>query len=951
MLMRSEGNEAVVDCDDPMTVIACTTDTAACPAACREADDTPVVVKAGDLAVSAKAAEGRRAIVSKSGAVSDLDTLTFRASEKVTISKVVLERYGYSSANDVDAIWLEDEDGNVIADEKSLSKDKVTLSIKKDYRDTDGTLRATVVARLTGENVGGTIGFKVVDVDSSAKNLNLDDYTPYTYDMVKYEGATVTVNVKWTAKDYNYTEWESYEIARLQVKAHDAIIYVKGFTLTNASGLELGEYLDKLTVKVDGKDVEGLKYSVNKDDQLVVSFDEMTIEMNKSALFVISASLEGLDEYNKAVAYYLDKESDINAVEKKTGARLTVDGTALDKDEAIAHAFKWGKIRLTNNKLGNLDGAQGAEGLLVAEWDITISEPISKLSFDVTSSNTGVAALRMFVNGEEYEAKKNGTTFSFSKVEIEKSGKIQFKIDIEDNDSVTGDITLTKNFGKEAFANAIYDNSREDVLSGDVSGVISFSKVTIQPANATFKNKITKAVEFMEDETTNDVVVFDGTYTAKKADITLNKFYMVAGATNFPASVTVTYDLYINDELVASTDAYGSADAYEMFSEDVKVKAGESVNVVVKATAEVYDTAEADRKAYSGFKVGLWGVDEFDKDVKEKEAKLVDMKIVSEGSVNLSAGSVAKTVLYKATKNRNLAQFTIKPSDGASSVEINKISFAMTQSGEQITTDDISVMFGDVDLEADNDESTTFEYSDLKLTLTSAKTVTVTLNEEKVGTYAISGVTVNGKKLSKEYVTRFEDAVVSVASQTKLGGGSTKVVFDLEKDDDVEVHNLVIKAGSITATLADVDDGSFVELINSGSSDVLIDEISYDVTSSDYVAGTPATCDSPYVLNTAEDACEASASALTAAFHEGAATDDPDTADVDETKPTCDSPYVLNTAEDACEASASALTAAFHEGAAASGGTSRPVQIKKADFNDFFLVDGTYARAYGNNNN
>ncbi|MBO7095175.1 hypothetical protein J6V86_03230 [bacterium] len=80
------------------------------------------------------------------------------------------------------------------------------MSIKKDYRDTDGTLRATVVAKLTGNNVGGTIGFKVVDVDSSAKNLNLDDYTPYTYDMVTYNGSSVTVNIKGTKKDYNYEE-------------------------------------------------------------------------------------------------------------------------------------------------------------------------------------------------------------------------------------------------------------------------------------------------------------------------------------------------------------------------------------------------------------------------------------------------------------------------------------------------------------------------------------------------------------------------------------------------------------------------------------------------------------------------------------------------------------------------------------------------------------------------
>ena len=214
------------------------------------------------------------------------------------------------------------------------------MSIKKDYRTVDGTYTATVVARLTGNNVGGTVGFKVVDADSTAKNLNLDNYTPYTYEMVSYSGNYVTVDLKGTQdKNYNYVEDESYEIARLKVTAGSAIIYVRGFTLTNGSGLDMADFLDKLTVKVDGEEVDGLKYSINKDDQLVVSFDELTIDMNKSKLFVISASLADFDDYGEAVAYYLAAEADFNAAEKKTGARLEVRGN-YGEAYAVRHAFK-----------------------------------------------------------------------------------------------------------------------------------------------------------------------------------------------------------------------------------------------------------------------------------------------------------------------------------------------------------------------------------------------------------------------------------------------------------------------------------------------------------------------------------------------------------------------------------------------------------------------------------
>ena len=836
MLMRSEGNDAVVDCEDPMTVIACTTDTDACPAKCRESDE-PTIVKAGDLAVSAKAAEGRKVRVP---GVSDLDTLTFKASEKVTISKVVLERYGYSDSDLVDEVRLEDEDGNVIADGKGLSKDKATLSIKKDYRDTDGTLRATVVVRTTGDKVGGTLGFKVVDVDSSAKNLNLDDYTPYTYDTVQYSGADVTVTLRGTSKDYNYEEGESYEIARLKVQAGKSSIAVRGFTLTNTGTIDMADYLDKLTVKVDNEDVAGLKYSVNKDEQLVISFDEMTIDMNKSALFVISASLEDFDDYGHDLSYYLEQDSDINAVEKKTGARLTVTRAWTP----AAHKFNGGKIRLANDNPGDLEASQATEGLVVAEGTITVTEPISKLSFDVSANNTWVAALKMFVNGEEYEGKKSaiegGYKFAFSNVEIEKSWKIQFKLDIEDNESVTWDVVLTKNFNRDAFKWARYDNSRKDVQTGDVSGSITFSKVTIKAAGASLKNKTTTAAQFMTEKTTSDVVVFDGIYSAKKSDINLNKFYIVEPESNkFAAGVSVTYELYLNDKFVASTDLYGEDNA-ETFA-DVAVAAGESVNVVVKATAEVYDFAGTTGTAYSGYKLGLGGTDNFDKDIENKEAKLVNMKIVEEGSVNLSAGATTKTVLYKGVADKTLAQFTIKPGDGVDSVEIKTLSFNLVWSdgSDELTTDDVDVTFGKSDLEAKGEDD--FTYENIKETITGPVTVTVALNDEFVGTYALSGITVNGKSLNKEYLTRFENAVVRIAAQEDLGW-TTKFTFNVKVADDYEVSDLVISAENDLKWEVEglVDSSSFVEINNTQETNYNVLSISYLVCDTNATTVSPA---------------------------------------------------------------------------------------------------------------
>jgi hypothetical protein len=65
MLMRSDEGGATVDCSDPAIELACELDSDKCPAECKEGakDEDNKVVKSGDLAVTAKAAEGRKAII------------------------------------------------------------------------------------------------------------------------------------------------------------------------------------------------------------------------------------------------------------------------------------------------------------------------------------------------------------------------------------------------------------------------------------------------------------------------------------------------------------------------------------------------------------------------------------------------------------------------------------------------------------------------------------------------------------------------------------------------------------------------------------------------------------------------------------------------------------------------------------------------------------------------
>jgi hypothetical protein len=115
MLMRTEGTSI---CDDVVVKVTCAAEAVDgnykdCPTACRnDGSNTDEVVKSGDLAITATSNNGK-AILSKG--VSDMDTLKIKTSEDVAVSKIVLERYGYSTNENVDRLRLEDENGVIIS--------------------------------------------------------------------------------------------------------------------------------------------------------------------------------------------------------------------------------------------------------------------------------------------------------------------------------------------------------------------------------------------------------------------------------------------------------------------------------------------------------------------------------------------------------------------------------------------------------------------------------------------------------------------------------------------------------------------------------------------------------------------------------------------------------------------------------------------------------------------
>jgi hypothetical protein len=357
MLMRSEASESdEVDCDDPDILLACLDeDSDKCPAECKEDSnknednekDSDEKVRAGDLDITADGNLDGRLFV---GRPSTLDTITLKSSEEVEVTNITLERIGYSSKENIKEVRLEDENGAKIADAKSLdSKGQVKLSIKKDYRKVDGSLVATIVVdtydttnEAAGQKelkAGATVGFQVVDANTTAKNLNISKKAN-TYTAIAFDASKITFSSNPSTKDYNWEAGEYYEVAKFKVTApEESSILLRGFTFANTiegnNGLDVRKYFENAEVTIAGEKVSGLKASVNKDDELVVSFNDVEVAAKKKAEVIVKISLaDDFDTFGNTVKYQL---KDFVAVDGKVESRVAVNG---DYPVMSAYTFK-----------------------------------------------------------------------------------------------------------------------------------------------------------------------------------------------------------------------------------------------------------------------------------------------------------------------------------------------------------------------------------------------------------------------------------------------------------------------------------------------------------------------------------------------------------------------------------------------------------------------------------
>jgi hypothetical protein len=165
------------------------------------------------------------------------------------------------------------------------------------------------------------------------------------------------------------------------------------------------------------------------------------------------------------------------------------------------------------------------------------------------------------------------------------------------------------------------------------------------------------------------------------------------------------------------------------------------------------------------------------------------MKVVEKGSVKVSTSATKQTIVKKAN-DALIAEFTIKPSNGAASVDLEEISFTLTKDGglgKIFKPSDITVKVGDI--EEDDTPANVFDYTMNREVTSEGVVVRITLDDEDNanGKIELKNLVVNGKSAAKDFSKQYVEAAVEIVNQ-KVSNGSTIFTLAVDADSDIDVR-------------------------------------------------------------------------------------------------------------------------------------------------------------------
>jgi hypothetical protein len=676
---KAEGTDV---CKDPLVMLACTVDpeSSSCPAACKSgsgSDDKPVNPSdrpdaAGDLEISIADYSTTIKSVPMKGTII-FNSLGLSSSENITLYGINLAKEGLSATKAAKSVWFErngiriSSKGNVNTDGTVAITFNNGLQIKKSES-------IDLVVQLDAA-AGAEVAFRITDIDSSAKNLNIKNKITSTYRTADYTVAELTFYKRGTNAEYKMGEQSTsllgeFEVTNVADTGHkdDRAVKVQSLVLKQNGTADLTN-LKNIKVYRDSKVVSS-DVTVDSKNMTIVLND--VIEHGRKAIYSIEAEVTYVDQATDTYIFALNKQEDLVAVENSSNFRTTTkDGTTTDRTLAT-YSVKGGKILLTSKSgfATNVDAGKGYTDVVIAEGTLTVTEPIAlnKLTLTVTTGGAQLSdtlsRITIEIGGSRYvgDIDNNGVKFD-TEFYINKTSTVRLLANISNNATGNAWFQLQAIRGN-TFNGGWFQNSDTNMTTAnDIAGIITPAKVTVKDSTFNIVKSSNKSQVTMVKNDPASFVFYEGTITNKVASsLTLNTITLSGkveqqGATSpLAGSDNVYFTLTANGKTVSNT--FSSEGKINFNSLGVVLKNGESATIKIEAAPVLSNTG------LLAFQIEAEATDVQGNTVKAPASFATNILITEKGDATPSTSNAIKnTLIAEDTTNAIIAQWTMTIKD------------------------------------------------------------------------------------------------------------------------------------------------------------------------------------------------------------------------------------------------------------------------------------------------
>jgi hypothetical protein len=427
-------------------MLACALETEECPSQCRTKPGEPgtsepgTVVKAGDLDVSVADYSSSIASIPYKGTII-FNSIAFKSSEAITVNSITLEKSGLFDRNIAQNIWFE-RDGVAVSSKGKLTIDGTAVVNFNRGFSVKSNEALDLVVELSGDKIGSEVAFKLLNVESTARNVSIKGQTN-TYRTADYEVASLNFRQSGgTGTEYKLGSQSEYTFGQFTIDNYNMgangvldtrDVTVKSITLkNNGKGTTIENLFKASDVKLL-RNGENVAKSVTIDSRnLTIAFND-TIAGGKSVVYTLVADIAYLDQEGTEVQFTLDKSSDLVAYETKTNFRTSNSGA---KTDLPTYTIKGGKVVFSNDSSfpTSVDAGSGSSDVVIAKGTLTLSEAVTlgeaKLYGPDLKKDTDIRTLALEVDGRLYQATQtrsgtDGVIFTFDRMYVRATSSVR----------------------------------------------------------------------------------------------------------------------------------------------------------------------------------------------------------------------------------------------------------------------------------------------------------------------------------------------------------------------------------------------------------------------------------------------------------------------------------------------------------------------------------------------